>query len=57
MQGYHGEPELSQKAFAGGWLRTGDLGYLAGGMVHICGRSKAVIIVPATSGRRDLPLR
>ncbi len=52
MQGYYGEPELSQKAFAGGWLRTGDLGYLADGLVHICGRSKEVIIV---NGRNYYP--
>ncbi len=52
MQGYYGETELSQKAFAGGWLRTGDLGYLANGMVHICGRSKEVIIV---NGRNYYP--
>jgi len=28
-----------------GWLATGDLGYLADGEVHVCGRSKDVIIV------------
>ena len=52
MVGYWNEPELSQKAFAGGWLRTGDLGYLADGKVHICGRSKEVIIV---NGRNYYP--
>jgi fatty-acyl-CoA synthase len=52
MQGYFNEPELTAEAFAGGWLRTGDLGYLAGGKVHVCGRSKEVIIV---NGRNYYP--
>jgi acyl-CoA synthetase (AMP-forming)/AMP-acid ligase II len=52
MTGYFGEPEITRKAFAGGWLRTGDIGYLAGGKVHICGRSKEVIIV---NGRNYYP--
>ncbi|MEZ4449159.1 MAG: fatty acyl-AMP ligase [Nannocystaceae bacterium] len=43
--GYFAEPERSAAAFAGGWLRTGDLGYLADGEVHICGRAKEVIIL------------
>jgi len=52
MQGYWSEPDLTKRAFAGGWLRTGDLGYLANGLVHICGRSKEVIIV---NGRNYYP--
>jgi len=52
MQGYWNETELSTRAFAGGWLKTGDLGYLASGAVHICGRSKEVIIV---NGRNYYP--
>src|SRR5262249_15551564 len=50
--GYYNEPELTRAAFAGGWLKTGDLGYLAQGNVHICGRSKEVIIV---NGRNYYP--
>jgi fatty-acyl-CoA synthase len=52
MSGYFNEPELTREAFAGGWLKTGDLGYLAGGEVYICGRSKEVIIV---NGRNYYP--
>jgi acyl-CoA synthetase (AMP-forming)/AMP-acid ligase II len=50
--GYFNETERTQESFAGGWLRTGDLGYLADGKVHICGRSKEVIIV---NGRNYYP--
>jgi len=50
--GYFNEVERTQESFAGGWLRTGDLGYLADGNVHICGRSKEVIIV---NGRNYYP--
>lgn len=40
MRGYRGEPNC----FApGGWLRTGDLGYLANGKLHVVGRIKHVI--------------
>ncbi|WP_437997112.1 fatty acyl-AMP ligase [Sorangium sp. So ce185] len=52
MPGYFNEPDLTKEAFAGGWLRTGDLGYLAEGKVYICGRSKEVIIV---NGRNYYP--
>lgn len=52
MPGYWADPERTQEAFAGGWLKTGDLGYLAGGNVHVCGRSKELIIV---NGRNYYP--
>ncbi|HVY48339.1 MAG TPA: fatty acyl-AMP ligase, partial [Minicystis sp.] len=52
MKGYFNDPELTRETFAGGWLRTGDLGYLSSGNVHICGRSKEVIIV---NGRNYYP--
>jgi fatty-acyl-CoA synthase len=52
MQGYWGDEDLTRQAFAGGWLKTGDIGYLAGGNVHVCGRSKEVIIV---NGRNYYP--
>jgi len=50
--GYFEETEKTAEAFAGGWLRTGDLGYLADGGVYICGRSKEVVIV---NGRNFYP--
>jgi acyl-CoA synthetase (AMP-forming)/AMP-acid ligase II len=52
MQGYFEDEELTKEAFPGGWLRTGDLGYLVKGDVHICGRSKELIIV---NGRNYYP--
>jgi acyl-CoA synthetase (AMP-forming)/AMP-acid ligase II len=52
MRGYWNDDETTRQAFAGGWLKTGDIGYLAGGNVHICGRSKEVIIV---NGRNYYP--
>ncbi len=50
--GYFDDAERTAEAFAGGWLRTGDLGYLADGAVFICGRSKEVVIV---NGRNFYP--
>lgn len=50
--GYFEEPELTRKAFVDGWFFTGDLGYLADGHVHICGRSKEVVII---NGRNFYP--
>jgi len=43
--GYFNDSELTKEAFVDGWLKTGDLGYLAEGVVHICGRIKDVVIV------------
>jgi fatty-acyl-CoA synthase len=37
---------------AGGWLRTGDLGYLAGGELVVCGRDKDVLFA---AGRNVFP--
>ena len=48
-RGYFGEPPRDD---AGGWLRTGDLGYLAGGELFVCGRSKELVIV---GGRNYFP--
>jgi fatty-acyl-CoA synthase len=55
--GYWNNPEATRAAGmgeAGGWLRTGDLGYLAGGEVFISGRLKDILIV---NGRNYYPQR
>ncbi len=50
--GYFNEPELTAAAFAGSWLRTGDIGYIADEDLFICGRDKELIIV---NGRNYYP--
>ena len=50
--GYFADSESTARATAGGWLHTGDLGYLADGEVFVCGRSKELIIV---RGRNYFP--
>jgi len=44
--GYVNDPDATADARTpDGWLRTGDLGYLAGGHLYACGRTKDVIIL------------
>lgn len=52
MRGYWEDVEKTQAAFAGSWLRTGDLGFVHGGHLYVCGRSKEVVIV---NGRNYYP--
>ena len=53
VPGYFHRPDAARTAFRdGGWLRTGDLGYLAEADLVICGRLKDMIIV---GGRNLLP--
>jgi acyl-CoA synthetase (AMP-forming)/AMP-acid ligase II len=52
MAGYHNEPALNAETIRDGWLRTGDLGYLAGDELFVCGRAKDVVIV---HGRKYQP--
>jgi fatty-acyl-CoA synthase len=50
--GYYQRPEVTEATFHDGWLRTGDLAYLAHGELVVCGRIKDVIIV---GGRNVFP--
>lgn len=43
--GYYNNPLATDVVLRDGWLRTGDLGYLADGELYVCGRMKEVIIV------------
>jgi acyl-CoA synthetase (AMP-forming)/AMP-acid ligase II len=53
MPGYWEDDERTAQTFApGGWLKTGDLGFLHEERLYICGRSKEVIIV---NGRNYYP--
>jgi fatty-acyl-CoA synthase len=50
--GYYLRPDATAAAFQDGWLKTGDLGYLVGEELVLCGRIKDVIIV---GGRNVFP--
>jgi fatty-acyl-CoA synthase len=52
MRGYWEDAERTREAFAGSYLRTGDLGFMSGGELYICGRSKEIVIV---NGRNYYP--
>ncbi|BDG03074.1 AMP-binding protein [Anaeromyxobacter oryzae] len=45
MREYLGDPEGTARALRGGWLDTGDLGFVAGGALYVHGRAKDVVIV------------
>ena len=45
MAGYLDDPEATSRVLWGGALRTGDLGYVAGGELFIAGRKKHMLIV------------
>jgi acyl-CoA synthetase (AMP-forming)/AMP-acid ligase II len=40
MQGYYRAPDQTKEVLRGGWLATGDLGYLSGGRLYVTGRTK-----------------
>jgi acyl-CoA synthetase (AMP-forming)/AMP-acid ligase II len=45
MDGYLDDPEATGRALRGGWLDTGDLGFLQDGELYLTGRAKDVIIL------------
>jgi acyl-CoA synthetase (AMP-forming)/AMP-acid ligase II len=45
MQGYLGDPRATARVLEGGWLDTGDLGFVVGGELFVHGRAKDVVIV------------
>ncbi len=52
MLGYYKQDVLTAQTIRDGWLHTGDLGYLSGGELFVCGRAKDIIIV---NGRKYHP--
>jgi len=52
MPSYWEDSERTRETFSGGWLKSGDLGFLHEGRLYICGRSKELIIV---NGRNYYP--
>ena len=52
MSGYFNNPFGTREVVRDGWLRTGDLGYLAGGLLHVTGRQKELVI---KAGRNYVP--
>ena len=52
MRGYWEDAERTRASFAGRFLKTGDLGFIQGGHVFVCGRSKELVIV---NGRNYYP--
>ena len=45
MQGYFGNPAATAAALSGGWLDTGDLGFVHGGELFVSGRAKDLVIL------------
>ena len=45
MQGYFQDPKATQAVLRGGWLWTGDLGFVSEGGLYLAGRAKDLIIV------------
>jgi fatty-acyl-CoA synthase len=45
FSGYWRDPEATAQALQGGWLHSGDLGFLERGELFIAGRTKDVLII------------
>jgi fatty-acyl-CoA synthase len=43
--GYYQNPQATADCWRDGWLQTGDLGYVADGLLYVCGRLKDLIII------------
>ncbi|QKS01839.1 fatty acyl-AMP ligase [Sphingomonas sp. CL5.1] len=52
MVGYFRDQEATEACMKGGWLDTGDMGYISDGYIYIVGRAKDMIIV---NGRNHWP--
>jgi fatty-acyl-CoA synthase len=53
MAGYLGQPEATAGVLAGGWLDTGDLGFVDGGELFVHGRAKDVIVLRGANHAPD----
>ncbi|OIH92860.1 long-chain fatty acid--CoA ligase [Curtobacterium sp. MCBA15_001] len=54
---YWNNPEATEKAFAAGWFRTGDLGQLDGdGILTVTGRAKELIVTASGKNVAPAPL-
>jgi fatty-acyl-CoA synthase len=53
MREYLGDPAATARALAGGWLDTGDLGFVADGELHVHGRAKDVVVVRGANHAPD----
>ncbi len=53
MLGYLGQPEATLRALAGGWLDTGDLGFIEGGELWVHGRAKDVVVLRGANHAPD----
>ena len=45
MDEYLGQPEATRAVLDGGWLDTGDLGFVQEGELVVCGRAKDVVVL------------
>ncbi|WP_458460223.1 beta-ketoacyl synthase N-terminal-like domain-containing protein [Paenibacillus sp.] len=43
--GYYNLPELNREIYVDGWLRTGDLGFMADGSLVVSGRIKDIVFI------------